>query len=102
MEEIFRELYKRVGSDFNIEMLETRNFEDFSWTAKDQLEFADWLIDKMNHDEMLHYEVCDHLKCSKQLQIGSVAGEFLLSYGWDIHFDITEIIVLSERGCYGE
>jgi len=90
---IFKELYSRVNSEFTKNKLKSRNYKDFRWTAMEQFSFALWLLEKLNKSKSLSDKLRKFLKCSKKLENNTLVSEFLLSYGWDIRFDLSEVVM---------
>jgi len=100
MNRIFKELYARVDQEFDEYRLLTRQFKDFRWTVVEQFDFADWLLNELNESKSLSDELRNFLRLHEQLNHESLVSEFLLSYGWDIRFDLSEVFALYDRGCY--
>ena len=82
IEEVLREMCKRVGADFDkIDFKKEDWFMEYIWTDDQEDSFKIWMVDYLYNNTKARNEILEYTSKNKK-RIRKAAAEFLVNYGW--------------------
>lgn len=86
LEEIIREMCKRVGANFDDIIFKDKEnlwFHKYEWIEEEQKDFENWLVDFFRANKGAREELMETPSKDKKIIEGTVRM-FILNYGWKL------------------